>query len=161
MFHGFRDVLADLDLTEATIGLERNFFDAALHEVFSADILPRATVVSATPVLSRLRMLKDNHEIDLLRHAVQVADVGMDAAVRTVGDGILERLVAAEAEYAMRHAGADGWAAPTYVAVRLAVGDGARSGVLPADRLRGRRADPCRSHRRGLHRRPVPNSVRP
>ena len=116
MFHGFRDVLADLDLTEATIGLERNFFDAALHEVFSAHILPRATVVSATPVLSRLRMLKDNHEIDLLRHAAEVADVGMDAAVRTVGAGILERLVAAEAEYSMRHAGADGWAAPTYVA---------------------------------------------
>jgi Xaa-Pro aminopeptidase len=61
-------------------------------------------------------MLKDNHEIDLLRHAAQVADVGMDAAVRAVGDGILERIVAAEAEYAMRHTGADGWAAPTYVA---------------------------------------------
>jgi Xaa-Pro aminopeptidase len=45
MFHGFRDVLAELDLTQATIGLERNFFDAALHEVFSAHILPRATVV--------------------------------------------------------------------------------------------------------------------
>ena len=69
-----RDVLAESDLTEATIGLEKNFFDAALHEVFSAHILPRATVVSATPVLSRLRMLKDDHEVDLLRHAAQVAD---------------------------------------------------------------------------------------
>jgi Xaa-Pro aminopeptidase len=116
MFHGFRDILAELDLTEATIGLERNFFDAALHEVFSAHILPRATVVSATPVLSRLRMLKDDHEVDLLRHAAHVADTGMDAAVRAVSDGTLERIVAAEAEYAMRHAGADGWAAPTYVA---------------------------------------------
>ena len=40
----------------------------------------------------------------------------MDAAVRAVSDGTPERIVAAEAEYAMRHAGADGWAAPTFVA---------------------------------------------
>jgi hypothetical protein len=33
MFHGFRDVIRELRLDEATIGLE-NFFDAALFEVF-------------------------------------------------------------------------------------------------------------------------------
>jgi len=116
MFHGFRDVLTELQLDEATIALEKNFFDAALHEVFSAHILPRATVVSATPVMSSLRMRKDAHEIELLRHAAQVADVGMDAAVNAVRAGTSETLVAAEAEYAMRKAGAEGWAAPTYVA---------------------------------------------
>ena len=87
MFHGFRDVLAEWGLAEGTIGLEKNFFDAALHEVFSVHILPRAAVVSATPVLSRLRMLKDDAEIELLRQAAQVADSGMDAAVRTVRGG--------------------------------------------------------------------------
>lgn len=116
MFHGFRDVLADLGLDEGTIALEKNFFDAALHEVFSAHILPRATAVSATPVMSSLRMRKDAQEVELLRHAAQVADVGMDAAVRAIRVGISETLVAAEAEYAMRKAGAEGWAAPTYVA---------------------------------------------
>lgn len=116
MFHGFRDVLAELGLSEATIGLEKNFFDAALHEVFSAHILPDATVVSATPVLSRLRMLKEEREVELLRDAARVADAGMDAAVRSVRDGTPERLVAGEAEYAMRKAGAEGWASPTYVA---------------------------------------------
>jgi Xaa-Pro dipeptidase len=116
MFHGFRDVLTELRLDEATVALEKNFFDAALHEVFSAHILPRATVVSATPVMSSLRMRKDAREIALLRHAAQVADVGMDAAVNAVRVGTSETLVAAEAEYAMRKAGAEGWAAPTYVA---------------------------------------------
>jgi len=116
MFHGFRDVLTELGLDEATIALEKNFFDAALHEVFSAHILPRATVVSATPVMSSLRMHKDAQEIELLRHAAQVADVGMDAAVHAIRAGTSETLVAAEAEYAMRKAGAQGWAAPTYVA---------------------------------------------
>jgi Xaa-Pro aminopeptidase len=116
MFHGFRDVLTEVGLDEATVGLERNFFDAALHEVFSVHILPRATVVSATPVLSSLRMRKDAQEIELLRRAARVADVGMDAAVHAIRVGISETLVAAEAEYAMRKAGAQGWAAPTYVA---------------------------------------------
>jgi Xaa-Pro aminopeptidase len=116
MFHGFQEVLTELRLDEATIALEKNFFDAALHEVFSAHILPHATVVSATPVMSSLRMRKDAQEIELLRHAAQVADVGMDAAVDAVRVGTSETLVAAEAEYAMRKAGAEGWAAPTYVA---------------------------------------------
>jgi Xaa-Pro aminopeptidase len=116
MFHGFRDVLSELDLSAATIGLEKNFFDAALHEVFSAHILAQATVVSATPVLSRLRMLKDADEVALLADAARVADIGMHAAVEATKAGVPERIVAGEAEYAMRKAGADGWATPVYVA---------------------------------------------
>ena len=130
MFHGFRDVLADYDLSEATVGLEKNFFDAALFEVFAAHILGRATVVPATPVLSRLRMLKDDEEIGLLRGAGSVANVGMAAAIDAVRPGTTERMVAAEAEFAMRRAGADGWAVPTYVAsgVRSAMAHGPASG---------------------------------
>lgn len=116
MFHGFRDVLAELGLSRATIGLEKNFFDAALHEVFSAHILVDATVVSATPVLSRLRMLKDADEIALMTEAARVADIRMDAAVEATKAGAIERLIAGEAEYAMRKAGAEGWATPVYVA---------------------------------------------
>lgn len=116
MFHGFREVLAELGLSGATIGLEKNFFDAALHEVFSAHILGDAMVVSATPVLSRLRMFKDANEVALMTAAARVADIGMLAAAEATRDGTIERLVAAEAEYAMRQAGAEGWAAPVYVA---------------------------------------------
>ena len=116
MFHGFRDVLEELGLTEATIGLEKNFFDAALHEVFSAHILPRAKVVSATPVISRLRMLKDEEEVSLVRSAARIADTGMEAAAAAVKPGAQELMGPAEAEYAMRRAGAEGWSSPTYVA---------------------------------------------
>jgi Xaa-Pro aminopeptidase len=116
MFHGFRDVLKDLGLTQATIALEKNFFDAALYEVFKAHILPKATVVPATPVLSRLRMLKEAEEVECLKAAAHVADEGMAAAVRAVKVGVREVEVAGEAEYAMRKAGAEGWASATYVA---------------------------------------------
>lgn len=116
MFHGFRDVLAELGLRDATIALEKNFFDAALHEVFTQHILGDATVVSATPVMSRLRMLKNADEVDLMREAARVADVGMEAAARVLRAGVVEIMVAGEAEYAMRKAGAEGWATPVYVA---------------------------------------------
>ncbi|MFN8034872.1 MAG: Xaa-Pro peptidase family protein [Acidimicrobiia bacterium] len=116
MFHGYRDLLADRGLDRATIGLEKNFFDASLHEVFAAHILPNAEVVSATPVLSRLRMCKDADEIELMRGAARVAAVGMEAAVDAARAGVSEILIAGEAEYAMRRAGAEGWGIPTYVA---------------------------------------------
>jgi Xaa-Pro aminopeptidase len=116
MFHGFRDVLAEHGLSKATIALEKNFFDAALYEVFTAHILPGARVVPAGPVLSQLRMLKDQAEIECLEAAARVADLGMAAAVRTIRPDVREIDVAAEAEYAMRRAGAEGWASATYVA---------------------------------------------
>ncbi len=116
MFHGFRDVIRDLGLVEATIGLEKNFFDAALFEVFKGHILPKAQVVPATPVLSRLRMIKEAAEIDCMREAARVADAGMMAAKKALRIDTREIDVAGEAEYAMREAGAVGWASATYVA---------------------------------------------
>jgi Xaa-Pro aminopeptidase len=116
MFHGFRDVLREQGLTEATIAVEKNFFDAALFEVFTAHILPKARVVPAAPVLSQLRMLKEPEEMQRLRLAARVADEGMTAAVRAVRVGVRETEVAGEAEHAMRLAGAEGWASATHVA---------------------------------------------
>jgi Xaa-Pro aminopeptidase len=116
MFHGFRDILAELGLTRATIALEKNFFDAALHDVFVAHILPECTVVPATPILSRLRMLKEPAEVERLTAAGKVASIGMEAAVRALRAGTPETAVAGAAEHAMRLAGAEGWSAPVYVA---------------------------------------------
>ena len=116
MFHGFRDVLQELGLTQATIAIEKNFFDAALYEVFIAHILPQARVVPATPIISQLRMLKDPEEIECLKAAALVADAGMDAAARALRPGVSESEIAGGAELAMRKAGAEGWASVTYVA---------------------------------------------
>lgn len=157
MFHGFRDVLKALGLTEATIALEKNFFDAALYEVFKAHILPKANVVPATPILSRLRMRKDRAEIECLKEAASVADAGMAAAVKAIAPGVRETEVAAEAEYAMRKAGAEGWASATYVASgwrsamahgpaslkRIEAGDAVQVHLAPV--ARGYTVDLCRT----------------
>ena len=116
MFHGFRDVLRELGLTQATIAIEKNFFDAALYEVFTAHILPQARVVPATPIVSQLRMLKDEAEVECLKAAALIADEGMAAAARALRSGVREIDIAGEAELAMRRAGAEGWSSATYVA---------------------------------------------
>jgi len=157
MFHGFRDTLKELGLTRATIGLEKNFFDAALYEVFKAHILPDATVVSAAPIISRLRMLKDPGEIECIKAAAAVADEGMAAAIRAVRAGVRETDIAGEAEYAMRKAGAEGWASVTYVASgsrsAMAHGPATRKEIAAGDVLQihlapivhGYTADLCRT----------------
>lgn len=116
MFHGFRDILQDLNLTSATIAVEKNFFDAALYEVFVAHILPKAKIESAAPIVSQLRMFKEPAEIECMQAAAKVADLGMEAAMGSMRAGMQEIEVAGEAERAMRKAGAEGWASSTYVA---------------------------------------------
>lgn len=116
MFHGFRDVLGELGLMKATIAIEKNFFDAALYEVFAAHILPQARIVPAAPIVSQLRMLKDSAEIGCLKAAARIAAEGMAAAARALRPGMREIDIAGEAEFAMRRAGAEGWSSATYVA---------------------------------------------
>jgi Xaa-Pro aminopeptidase len=123
MFHGFRDVVRELGLEHATIGLEKNFFDAALFEVFKSHILPNARVVPATPVLSHLRMVKEAEELELMREAARIAEAGVARARAVTIAGRREIDVAGDVEHTMRSAGAEGWASPTYVA------SGARSAI--------------------------------
>jgi Xaa-Pro aminopeptidase len=72
-------------------------------------------VGDCTHILSGLRMVKEPGEIDRIRAAARVADVGMRAAMESVRADTNESQVAAAAEHAMRYVGAEGfWR--TYVA---------------------------------------------
>ena len=160
MFHGFRDLLHELGLTQATIAVEKNFFDAALYEVFAAHILPQARIVPASPIVSQLRMFKDPAEIECLKGAGRIADEGMAAAARALRSGVREIDIAGEAELAMRRAGAEGWSSATYLRIGMALGHGARAG-LAKDHHRWRRgSDALRADCEWLHRGPVPHLSR-
>jgi Xaa-Pro aminopeptidase len=52
-------------------------------------------------------MVKEPAEIERIRDAAKVADAGMKAAIAAVKPGLTESQVAAEAEYALRQAGAE------------------------------------------------------
>jgi len=70
----------------------------------------------ASKQIRELRKIKDNTEIQLIRQACKLANIGIQKASETIRPGIKEKEVAAEAEYAMRRAGADGTAFDTIVA---------------------------------------------
>lgn len=63
-----------------------------------------------------LRAVKSPSEIDVIRYAYEIAEKGLEAGVQAIRAGVTEREVAAEAEAAMRHAGAEGTGIDTIVA---------------------------------------------
>lgn len=66
--------------------------------------------------VSLLRAVKSPAEVAVMRYAYQIAQIGMQAAIGAVKVGVTEREVAAEAESAMRRAGAEGTGIDTIVA---------------------------------------------
>ena len=58
--------------------------------------------------ISMLRAVKSNDEIEVIRYAYKIADHGMDTVYNNLREGISERALAAEAEYAMRKMGSEG-----------------------------------------------------
>ncbi len=78
--------------------------------------LPQAEWIDVEDLMCELRSVKSPAEIEVIRYAYQIAEAGFEAAVKTIGIGVTEREVAAEAEAAMRRAGAEGTGIDTIVA---------------------------------------------
>jgi Xaa-Pro aminopeptidase len=78
--------------------------------------IPQAEWVDAEGLMCDLRAVKSESEIAVIRHAYQIAEIGLRAAVEAIAVGVTERAVAAEAEAAMRRAGAEGTGIDTIVA---------------------------------------------
>lgn len=89
--------LKDLNVSTGTLGMEET-----VRFVFSdaiAKAAPRLTIVSATPVTAGCRMIKSDHELDLMRLANKVTLTAYQAAYQTIHEGMtreeLERMIMA------------------------------------------------------------------
>ncbi len=89
--------------------------DAATVAALEA-ALPGAAIVDVEGAMCGLRARKSPAEIAVIRHAYRLAAAGLDAAVAAIHPGATESAVAAEAEAAMRRAGAEGTGIDTIVA---------------------------------------------
>jgi Xaa-Pro dipeptidase len=69
----------------------------------------------AGDLIKELRKIKSQQEIDLIREACKIADIGAQTAQKTIREGITQNQVAAEVEYAMRKAGSEGTAFETII----------------------------------------------
>lgn len=88
---------------------------ASLYETILST-LPGCRFVSADKYLEEIRGVKTEAELEVIRYAYKIADLGMQAAIDAIRPGVTEREVAAEAEYVMRKAGCEGYGIDTMVA---------------------------------------------
>jgi Xaa-Pro aminopeptidase len=76
---------------------------------------PKMQVIENEEILMPLRYTKDSEELAAMKRAAEAADKGITAAVNAIKPGVTEIEVAAEAEYAMRKAGAMRYSSSTFV----------------------------------------------
>ncbi|HPL67218.1 MAG TPA: Xaa-Pro peptidase family protein [Smithellaceae bacterium] len=109
LIHSVAHYFKDFGITKGVVGLEYSFLPAPRMGMFTHPHAKPEGVEpkDCTPIMSALRLVKDSEEIERMRAAGRVADAGMKAAVTSSKPGMTESQVAAEAEYAMRQAGAD------------------------------------------------------
>lgn len=109
MIHSIAHHFQHFGISAGTVGLEYTFLTQSMMGMLThPHAKPKdVTIKDCTHILSEMRMVKEPEEIERIRAAAQVADAGMKAAVEFVKPGVTESHVAAEAEYAMRQAGAE------------------------------------------------------
>jgi Xaa-Pro aminopeptidase len=81
-----------------------------------AAALPTAAWLDIEHAICNLRAVKTPAEVAVIRYAYRLAEIGLGAAVNALRPGVTESEIAAEAEAAMRRAGAEGTGIDTIVA---------------------------------------------
>ncbi len=117
MIHSIAHFFELFGIQQGMVGLEYTFLTQSMMGILTHPHAKpdKVAVKDCTPILSDLRMVKEAEEVERIKAAAEVADAGMEAAIEAIEPGITESQIAAEAEYAMRQAGAEGfWR--TYVA---------------------------------------------
>ncbi len=109
MIHSIAEFFNQFEISSGVVGLEHTFLTSSMMKMLThPHAKPEAVVVAdCTDILSKLRTVKDPIEIELMKNAGRVADIGMEAAMVSIKPGMTESQIAGEGEYAMRQAGAE------------------------------------------------------
>lgn len=110
----FLGALKELDLKDKVVGFDVHSVPGFLLHKF-LKLNPDIKMVENDEIAMQLRYFKDKYEMERMKNAAEVAALGMGAAMNAVAPGVMETEIAAEAEYAMRKAGAERFGASTFV----------------------------------------------
>ncbi|OLS30975.1 MAG: Xaa-Pro dipeptidase [Candidatus Thorarchaeota archaeon AB_25] len=97
-------ILKELGLTSSMIGLQHDWLSVREFEKLK-QALPEAGFKDFSPSLWKLRYIKDAAEIDAIRKAVNIGEIGVRTALEIVATGKSEEEVSLEIESAMRGVG--------------------------------------------------------
>ncbi len=101
------EVIREMGYGSPRMGFGKYFVEFSVFDALRK-ALPGAEFIGMTTSCYRVRSIKDDSEIALMRRAGQIVLEGMRAAINAVEPGRRESEVAAEAEYAMGKAGSQG-----------------------------------------------------
>lgn len=109
MIHSIANWFAKLGLDHGSVGLENMFLTGAMRNMLTHPHAKPAGIEArdCTSIMTQLRIVKDEGEVDRVRVAGKVADTGMAAAITAARAGATESEIAGAGEYAMRRAGAE------------------------------------------------------
>ncbi len=103
----FKKVSDELGLTHSKIGIElgRPGLPQNTLAVIRAALPPTVQFLDAQPLLEESRVIKTADEIEAIKNACRIAELGIETAIKTIKPGIREIDVIIECEYAMQKAG--------------------------------------------------------
>ncbi|MEO6457414.1 MAG: Xaa-Pro peptidase family protein [Chloroflexia bacterium] len=91
------------------IGFELDTLPVSIFQAYEKALAPlEAELVDASSLFRRVRAIKSDYEIEQIKHAADIAEVGVQAAVERLREGVTEVEVAAHVEAATRMAGHSG-----------------------------------------------------
>ncbi|HVW83724.1 MAG TPA: Xaa-Pro peptidase family protein [Bryobacteraceae bacterium] len=112
-----KPVLADINRARLRhVGFEQDNLTVGQFESISKNLPNRAKLEPASGMIERLRMVKDEAEIALIRKSVQTNSKALEAALKRLKVGMTEAEFAAEIDYQNRKGGAEAPAFDTIVA---------------------------------------------
>jgi len=106
-FHLFKTVMEELGLTHSKLGLELSRPGLPQHTLgmLRYGFPPSVQLVNGETIIEEIRAIKSKEEVEAIKDAVKITELGMEVAIKTIKPGIKESEVVLEAEYAMRKAG--------------------------------------------------------
>jgi len=103
-----------LGISVERIAIEKEHINVERYEQIQK-YFPNASFLSTEEKLRTLRMIKDEHEITILRQAAELADFGVEVGVKALSEGKTELEIIAEIEYELKKKGVRGMSFGTMV----------------------------------------------
>jgi Xaa-Pro dipeptidase len=115
------EIVRELGFADRTAKIGLNLNSYHLRPVFALGLieaLPQAEVVNVGTAMDDLRLPKSEAEVDYLRRAAHIADLGVTAGINAIRAGVMDREVMAEIQHAISLNGGEFPAYPTLVDAR-------------------------------------------
>ncbi|KGX85140.1 M24 family metallopeptidase [Pontibacillus litoralis] len=91
-------------VSASVVAFEQEVVSYRRSQAFLA-MFPEASIRSVDETLNRMRVVKDDKEIAIMKKAAQLADYGVEVGVQTIREGITEMEVLATIEYELKKKG--------------------------------------------------------